>query len=198
MGTYSLSPSKKRPNVTCSCEREESPNTHLRIIDTPLDVALSPLATVAPSVAIMSSVSRLSSSTMRLARASRRPMGQVRFAHGEAEHAHHGGPAPYGVRNLRQPLLSPSHLSFHFSSIFPSPSATGRPSPRSTSPSASRASRCRSSPRATSCEFPSPSHDAKGEGTNLMCSLGGSRADRPLHERVISYCECSLRTRHRV
>ena len=41
-------------------------------------------------------------------------MGQVRFAHGEAEHAHHGGPAPYGVRSLRQPLLSPSHLSFHF------------------------------------------------------------------------------------
>ncbi|EPS97923.1 hypothetical protein FOMPIDRAFT_1127637 [Fomitopsis schrenkii] len=40
---------------------------------------------------------------MRLARASRRPVGQVRFAHGEAEHAHHGGPAPYG------------HLPFTFS-----------------------------------------------------------------------------------
>ncbi|KAH9840548.1 uncharacterized protein C8Q71DRAFT_412481 [Rhodofomes roseus] len=49
----------------------------------------------------MSSFSRLSSSNMRLlplARASRRPAGQVRFAHGEADHAahgHHGGHAPY-------------------------------------------------------------------------------------------------------
>ncbi|KZT64091.1 hypothetical protein DAEQUDRAFT_733114 [Daedalea quercina L-15889] len=49
----------------------------------------------------MSSISRLSSSTMRIApiaRASRRPAGQVRFAHVETEHGSHGhgGPAPYG------------------------------------------------------------------------------------------------------
>lgn len=59
----------------------------------------------------MSAVSRLSSSTMRLARVSRRQVGQVRFAHGEAEHAHHGGPAPYGVSNPVVSTGSPSHSS---------------------------------------------------------------------------------------
>ncbi|KAH9936524.1 uncharacterized protein B0H18DRAFT_325136 [Fomitopsis serialis] len=55
----------------------------------------------------MSSFTRLSYSTMRLAplaRASRRSAGQVRLAHGEAEHgAHgHGGHPPYNVRHTYQ------------------------------------------------------------------------------------------------
>lgn len=135
---------------------------------------------------------------MRLARASRRPVGQVRFAHGEAEHAHHGGPAPYGVSTLflpsdplshppTCPLAPPLHLQqqedLRREVSYLLPYGLLAPVHRLRLPVVS---------------LPSSSRNVKGESTNLMCSLGGSRVDRPLHERVISYCECTLRTRHRV